>query len=96
MQKCFIYNIVYLFQLEEEPFNPDYIEVDRVLDVSEQLEEPNAEKPTKYYLVKWRSLQYEDSTWELEQDVDPAKIEVFERIRYTPPKDQWKVNIEIL
>jgi len=45
-------------------------------------------------LVKWRSLQYEDSTWELEQDVDPAKIEVFERIRHTPPKDQWKVNIE--
>lgn len=63
-----------------------------MLDVSEQLEEPNAEKPTKYYLVKWRSLQYEDSTWELEQDVDPAKIEVFERIRHTPPKDQWKVS----
>lgn len=41
--------------------------------------------------MKWRSLQYEDSTWELEQDVDPAKIEVFERIRHTPPKDQWKV-----
>lgn len=55
------------------------------------MEEPNAEKPTKYYLVKWRSLQYEDSTWELEHDVDPAKIEVFERIRHTPPKDQWKV-----
>lgn len=57
------------------------------------MEEPNSEKPTKYYLVKWRSLQYEDSTWELEQDVDPAKIEVFERIRHTPSKDQWKVYI---
>lgn len=44
-------------------------------------------------MVKWRSLQYEDSTWELEQDVDPAKIEVFERIRHTPPKDQWKVKL---
>lgn len=64
--------------------------------MSEQLEEPNAEKPTKYYLVKWRSLQYEDSTWELEQDVDPAKIEVFERIRHTPPKDQWKVIVKLL
>ena len=32
---------------------------------------------TKHYLVKWRSLPYEDCTWELEADVDPKKIEDF-------------------
>uniref|UniRef100_A0A5K3F821 Chromo domain-containing protein n=1 Tax=Mesocestoides corti TaxID=53468 RepID=A0A5K3F821_MESCO len=39
-----------------------------------------------YYLVKWRSLPYEDSTWELAEDVDPAKVKEFMRIR-NPPKN---------
>ncbi|TGZ75016.1 hypothetical protein CRM22_000623 [Opisthorchis felineus] len=38
-----------------------------------------------YYLVKWRSLAYEDATWELAQDVDPAKVKEFIKWR-TPPK----------
>jgi len=76
--------------LEEDPFNPDYVEVDRVLDVAEQ-SDPNGQT-IKHYLVKWRSLQYEECTWELEEDVDPLKIEEFERFRKVPPKDQWKVS----
>ena len=32
---------------------------------------------TTHYLVKWRSLPYEDCTWELEADVDPLKIKEF-------------------
>lgn len=27
------------FQMDDEPFNPDYVEVDRVLDVSESTDE---------------------------------------------------------
>jgi len=45
----------------------------------------------RHYLVKWRSLQYEDSTWELEEDVDPEKIAQFGKFNKTPVKEQWKV-----
>ena len=84
---------------EEEPFNPDYIEVDRVLDVSEHTDDVT-KVTTKHYLVKWRSLPYEDCTWELENDVDPNKIGDFYRWRDPPPdelvfkrrgrKHEWK------
>ncbi|KAM7542547.1 hypothetical protein Aperf_G00000019024 [Anoplocephala perfoliata] len=39
-----------------------------------------------YYLVKWRSLPYEDATWELSEDVDPTKVKEFMRIR-NPPRN---------
>ncbi len=42
------------------------------------------------YLVKWRSLQYEESTWELEKDVDKDKIAQFEARRY--PKMEYAVS----
>ena len=44
---------------------------------------------TKHYLVKWRSLQYEDCTWELEADVDPIKIKDF--LRWKDPPNQGKL-----
>uniref|UniRef100_A0A7N6C214 DNA helicase n=1 Tax=Anabas testudineus TaxID=64144 RepID=A0A7N6C214_ANATE len=66
-----------------EPFNPDYVEVDRVLDVSESTDE-NGEMVT-LYLVKWCSLPYEDSTWELKADIDQSKIEEYERIAARTP-----------
>ena len=44
---------------------------------------------TKHYLVKWRSLPYEDCTWELEADVDPKKIEDFLRWRNPPAEEDW-------
>jgi len=75
--------------LEEEPFNPDYIEVDRLLDMSE-VEDPTTGKVTRNYLVKWRSLPYEESTWELSDDIDVEKIHQFEMHNKLPPKDQWK------
>lgn len=62
-----------------------------MLDVAEHTD-PNTQKTIKHYLVKWRSLQYEESTWELEEDVDPIKIQQFEKIRKLPPKDKWKVS----
>eukprot|EP00731_Ephydatia_muelleri_P027004 Em0018g1104a len=57
--------------MDDEPFNPEYTMVDRVLDVATQVE-PGGEVVT-HYLVKWCSLPYEDSTWELEEDVDAEK-----------------------
>uniref|UniRef100_A0A4W4F105 DNA helicase n=1 Tax=Electrophorus electricus TaxID=8005 RepID=A0A4W4F105_ELEEL len=68
----------FLSEMDDEPFNPDYVEVDRVLDVSESTDE-NGESVT-LYLVKWCSLPYEDSTWELKADIDQGKIEEFESV----------------
>jgi len=86
---------------DEELFNPDYIEVDRILDVfdMEDAAKPNAF--VRYYLVKWKALSYDESSWELEQDVkNTKKIERFYKFntmvseihqRYVPkPKpDRW-------
>uniref|UniRef100_A0A8C6YGF6 Chromodomain helicase DNA binding protein 9 n=1 Tax=Naja naja TaxID=35670 RepID=A0A8C6YGF6_NAJNA len=86
------------FFMEEEPFNPDYIEVDRVLEVSFCEDKDTGEHVT-YYLVKWCSLPYEDSTWELKEDVDQGKIEEFEQLQALrldsrrldrPPPNSWK------
>ncbi|KAG8565211.1 hypothetical protein GDO81_012761 [Engystomops pustulosus] len=37
-----------------------------------------------HYLVKWCSLSYEESTWELEEDVDPGKVKEFEALQVLP------------
>ncbi|XP_029110966.1 chromodomain-helicase-DNA-binding protein 7 isoform X2 [Scleropages formosus] len=73
----------FLTEMDDEPFNPDYVEVDRILDVSKITD--NGESVT-HYLVKWCSLPYEDSTWELKADIDQAKIEEFERLMAREPK----------
>ncbi|XP_071513861.1 uncharacterized protein [Panulirus ornatus] len=75
--------------LEEEPFNPDYTEVDRILDMT-QPTDPATGKEIKHYLVKWKALSYEDSTWELEDDVDPLKIQAYLAYKDPPPKIDWK------
>ncbi|KAM4728449.1 chromodomain-helicase-DNA-binding protein 8 isoform 2-T2 [Anableps anableps] len=88
----------HLFQEDEEPFNPDYVEVDRILDVSHSVDKDNGE-PVIYYLVKWCSLPYEDATWELKEDVDEGKVEEFGKIQNRqprlkrsarPPASSWK------
>ena len=70
--------------LEEDLFNPDYVEVDRVLDKAEHTEEAT-DKVTRNFLVKWKALPYEDATWELEEDVDPNKIKLYEEVNRIPP-----------
>lgn len=32
-------SLAFFLQMDDEPFNPDYVEVDRVLDVSESTDE---------------------------------------------------------
>lgn len=45
------------------------------------------------YLVKWCSLPYEDSTWELKADIDQSKIEEYERIAAHTPNTNKVVSI---
>ncbi|XP_026548078.1 chromodomain-helicase-DNA-binding protein 7 [Notechis scutatus] len=87
----------FLSEIDDELFNPDYVEVDRIMDISHSKDD-NGESVI-HYLVKWCSLPYEDSTWELKQDIDQAKIEEYERLVARepeterverPPADDWK------
>ncbi|KAJ0181794.1 hypothetical protein K1T71_002516 [Dendrolimus kikuchii] len=75
--------------LDDEPFNPDYVEVERILDMSEN-QDPANDTVVKHYLVKWKSLQYEDSTWELEEDIDVDKIRQYKTFSEVPPKEKWR------
>ena len=63
------------------------MEVDRVLEESHTVD-PNTQEEVTHYLVKWRSLPYEDSTWELQQDVDPEKVKQFKIYRELPPEEE--------
>jgi chromodomain-helicase-DNA-binding protein 7 len=76
--------------IEEDPFNPDFVEVDRILDCSEHTDDEG--NTVKHYLVKWKSLAYEDSTWELEEDVEEVKVEQYEKFNKLPPKNEWKLK----
>lgn len=110
-------------QMDDEPFNPDYVEVDRVLDISESTDE-NGEvlwslpvishgfdslplsqswshtcvcvcvyvQLVTLYLVKWCSLPYEESTWELKADIDQSKIEEYEHIAARTPNTKRVVS----
>ncbi len=53
---------------EEKPFNPDFVQVDRILDETVETDEDGNEV-TKY-LVKWESTPYNESTWELSTDIN--------------------------
>uniref|UniRef100_A0A1I8AT61 Chromo domain-containing protein n=1 Tax=Steinernema glaseri TaxID=37863 RepID=A0A1I8AT61_9BILA len=79
---------------EDEYFNEDYTVVERVLDQSVE------EKGDVYYFVKWRSLSYEECTWEISSvvpeervlefqernsKVDPAKVKEKQR----PSEREW-------
>lgn len=53
-------------------------------------------QPVIYYLVKWCSLPYEDSTWELKEDVDQAKIEEFEQLQASRPDSRRLVKLYLI
>ncbi|KAG7268404.1 hypothetical protein CRUP_016278, partial [Coryphaenoides rupestris] len=68
---------------DEDLFNPDYVEADRILEVAITTDTETGEEVT-HYLVKWCSLSYEESTWELQEDLDASKIKEFEEIQKIP------------
>ena len=53
-------------------------------------------QPVNLYLVKWCSLPYEDSTWELKADIDLAKIEEYEAVSARQPETKRVVSIKNL
>ena len=42
--------------------------------------------------MKWKSLPYEDSTWELEEDIDAHAIRVFRKIAAPPTEEDIEVS----
>nr|XP_040059145.1 LOW QUALITY PROTEIN: chromodomain-helicase-DNA-binding protein 6 [Gasterosteus aculeatus aculeatus] len=87
-----------VFQPDEDIFNPDYVEVDRILEVAVTTDTETGEEVT-HYLVKWCSLSYEEATWELQEDLDSEKIKEFEHIQKLPadlrhmdrpPPEKWQ------
>ncbi|TMW60949.1 hypothetical protein Poli38472_000991 [Pythium oligandrum] len=73
----------------DEYFSPEFRDVDRILDIQDRpgdafsaaMEDENESK-LKYFLVKWKSLPYEDITWEREDDIqdDAAVKEYYQRL----------------
>ena len=54
--------------------------------------DPASGEEVTHYLVKWRALSYEESTWELQQDVDPHKVQLFKDLRAPPPEEEQQVR----
>ena len=72
---------------DDDYFNPEYVEVDRVLQKS-VTDDPDTGGEMTHFLVKWRGLPYEDATWELEQDVDKDKIDFWEKMSIPPEEEE--------
>ncbi|KAJ3044119.1 choline dehydrogenase 7 [Rhizophlyctis rosea] len=69
---------------DDEPFNPNYTKIDRLLDEGD-LED------AVHYLVKWCSQTYDMSTWEpqsIVEELDASKIEEFNARRILSPEKQ--------
>eukprot|EP01116_Phalansterium_solitarium_P021670 TRINITY_DN682_c0_g2_i1.p1 TRINITY_DN682_c0_g2~~TRINITY_DN682_c0_g2_i1.p1 ORF type:complete len:2198 (-),score=956.94 TRINITY_DN682_c0_g2_i1:231-6824(-) len=67
---------VYAVRDDDEVFDPACTEVDKIIAL---------DKKYGRYLVKWKSLPYQDCTWELLDDFkDDAKIAEFERYSKVP------------
>lgn len=56
------------FEDEEEQFNSDFVIVERVLDLTDT-------EDGSFAYVKWRSLPYEEATWEKSDIIAKEKID---------------------
>ncbi|KAF0991775.1 hypothetical protein HZS_1156 [Henneguya salminicola] len=73
--------------LDEDPFNPDYTEIDRILDVKKTPDPLNPEQLATCYLIKWCALPYDESTWEFEDVVDELSLKEFEERNILPSSE---------
>ena len=69
-----IFEPAYALLNPERGFSENYIKIDRIISVVRGLADPDAlvgadVAHNDYYLVKWKSLQYENCTWETEDDL---------------------------
>ena len=77
-----------LLTVDEVGINSDWYEIDRILDDAN-------DHGRQEYLVKWKSMEYSEATWEGEDDVkDKSKIEAyFQRLEHSNPTKipaRWK------
>ena len=79
--------------MEDEPFNPDYIVVERVIDKAITEDPDNPGQMVTHYLVKWSGLPYEDATWEVPSDVDKEKVKL--HAKYSKVRGQLAPEREI-
>ncbi|KII61718.1 Chromodomain-helicase-DNA-binding protein 8 [Thelohanellus kitauei] len=73
--------------VDEDPFNPEYVEIDRILDVKTTPDSINSDQKINCYLVKWCGLAYDESTWEFEDAVDELSVSKFHQRNQLPPPD---------
>lgn len=89
---------VFITGEEEEYFNPDFLEIHRV--IAERVDSPlhletdeeNKKKDDGLrFLIKWNSLPYSECTWERGCDVgNDAAIERFRQQNICPSENKWK------
>lgn len=77
-----------LLTVDEVGINSDWYEIDRILDDAN-------DHGRQEYLVKWKSMEYSEATWESEDDVkDKSKIEeYYQRLEHSNPTKipaRWK------
>lgn len=83
---------------EVEYFNPEYLEVHRILN--HRQDPPMPADPAfpdapaddgMRYLVKWRVLSYAEATWERACDIkDDDAIAKYHQHQIAPPKEEWE------
>ncbi|CAI2322283.1 unnamed protein product [Caenorhabditis sp. 36 PRJEB53466] len=64
---------------DDEDFNSDYVIVDRVVDLITE------EDGQEFVLIKWKSLGYEEVTWEPVENVPAEKVHVWRRRQVIDP-----------
>ncbi|KAJ1656324.1 hypothetical protein IWQ61_004080 [Dispira simplex] len=70
----------------DEPFNPSYLQVDRVIDEGE-LSNPDTGNMEVHVLVRWCNQPYDESTWEAIdriRELDAEKLDEFHHRRLPP------------
>jgi len=79
---------------EDKPFNPDFVQVDRILD-HRKATNSKGEKETQYY-VKWESLPYSACTWEFASDInDDNQIQIYKERNKAPPPPPKNVSAPV-
>eukprot|EP00026_Physarum_polycephalum_P000102 Phypoly_transcript_00102.p1 GENE.Phypoly_transcript_00102~~Phypoly_transcript_00102.p1 ORF type:complete len:2164 (+),score=408.47 Phypoly_transcript_00102:294-6785(+) len=74
---------------EREPFNPDYTEVDRILDQQRSPVDNSIQ-----YLVKWKSLGYNELSWESQEEIrDDAKVAQFFQVNKVPTASKFPSSL---
>lgn len=77
--------------VDEEPFMPDFLEVDKIISCSVTEAAYRSPDPAissqALFLVKWCSLPHSECTWEMVTDIrDDDAIEAFWKRERLPPK----------